>query len=128
MGHNYNEKAFRYFLAVEKMRAVRARRSFLLLLVSLKGDPRSTHVIPPAVAAGIFSGLWSGVREADFVGWFRDGRVAGAVLTQGAQTVSGEVVAEIAQRINEILCQRVPPDVARRLQVRVLQLRTPQES
>jgi hypothetical protein len=62
----------------------------------------------------------------DFIGWFREERVAGAILTQGAQAPDPEVSRQIGQRITETLCGRVPADIAGRLQVRVLQLRPPQ--
>ena len=123
MGQAYNEEAFRYFLSVERKRAARSRRSLLLLLVSMKKRSGGRGPIRPMVAASIFSGLWLGVREVDFIGWFREGRVAGAVLTQGADPLAPEVSRRISQRLTETLRGRVPADVARRVQVRVLQLR-----
>ena len=123
MGQAYNEEAFRYFLAVERKRAARSRRSFLLLLVSIKKRSGVSGPIRPVVAASILSGLWLGVREVDFIGWFREGRVAGAVLTQGADPLAPDVSRRISQRLTETLRGRVPADVARRLHVRVLQLR-----
>ena len=127
-GQAYNEEAFRYFLAVERKRAGRSRRSFLLLLVSMKKRSGVSGPIRPAVATSIFSGLWLGVREVDFIGWFREGRVAGAVLTQGADPLAPDVSRRISQRLTETLRGRVPADVARRLHVRVLQLRPTRNS
>jgi hypothetical protein len=128
MGQAYNEEAFRYFLAVERKRAASSRRSFLLLLVSIKKRSGVSGPIRPVVATGIFSGLWLGVREVDFIGWFREGRVAGAVLTQGADPIAPDVARRICQRLTETLRRRVPAHVARRLHVRVLQLRPNQNS
>ena len=127
MSQTYNEEAFRYFLGVERRRSERAQTSFLLLLVSVRKEPGVSTRMLPVVAAGIFSGLWQSVREADFVGWFRDERVAGAVLTQGPHQPTDDVVAIISRRIIETLAEHVPSDVAGRLQVRVLQLRSRQE-
>ena len=123
MGQAYNEEAFRYFLAIERKRAARSRRSFLLLLVSIKKRSGVSGPIRSAVATSIFAGLWLGVREVDFIGWFREGRVAGAVLTQGADPLAPDVSRRISQRLTETLRGRVTADVARRLHVRVLQLR-----
>jgi hypothetical protein len=128
LGHAYNEEAFRHFLAVERKRGDRSRRSVLLLLINMKKQPGMSGRIPPVVAARIFSGLWHGVREVDFVGWFREDRVTGAVLTQGAVPLAPDVPRRIAHRITEILSERVPASVARRLHVRVLQLRPAQRS
>jgi hypothetical protein len=127
-GQAYNEEAFRYFLAVERKRSERSRRSFLLLLVSIKKRSGVSGPIRPAVGTSIFSGLWLGVREVDFIGWFREGRVAGAVLTQGADPIAPDVSRRISQRLTETLRGRVPANVARRLHVRVLQLRPTRNS
>ena len=128
LGQAYNEAAFRYFLAIERKRAKRSRRTFLLLLVDVKRQRGMSSRIPPVVAARIFAGLWHCVREVDFVGWFREDRVAGAVLTQGADPPAPDVPLRISHRITGILSERVPAPVARRLHVRVLQLRPAQKS
>lgn len=128
MGQAYNEETFRYFLSVERKRAAQSHRSFLLVLVTLK-KPRGTYDrISRIVAAGIFSGLALSVREVDFIGWFRQERVAAAVLTQGADAPASDGLGAIVQRISETLSGHVPADVAQDLQVRVLQLRPRRES
>ena len=55
LGQAYNEEAFRYFLAIERKRAERSRRSILLLLIDMKKQPGMSGRIPPVVAARIFS-------------------------------------------------------------------------
>ena len=122
-GQAYNEGAFRHFLAIERARAHTANRSFLLLLVSLKKNADGAGRIPPAIATQLFAGLVFCVREVDFFGWYRHERVAGAVLTQGQETLALEVADQIADRVRTVLSERVPSSVAHRLQVRVLQLR-----
>jgi hypothetical protein len=84
--------------------------------------------MPPAVAARIFSELWLCLREVDMVGWYREGRVAGAVLAHGDDPPSPDVATRIGDRITDTLRQRVPAAVAKRLQVRVMQLRPAQKS
>jgi len=128
MGQAYNEEAFRSLLAIERKRAAPARRSFLLLLVSVRRHPGVGNRIPPRVADRIFSGLRVSVREVDFVGWFHQERVAGAILTQGRQRPTPDASRRIGQRLIHTLSGRVPPDIACRLQVRVLQLRSVHES
>ena len=128
LGQAYNEEVFRYFLTLERKRAARSRRSCLLLLVSVKEQPGVSGPISPVAADGIFSGLWLGVREVDLIGWFREERVVGAILAQGAHPPAPDISRRIGQRITETLRGCVPSDVAGRLQVRVLQLRPPQSS
>jgi len=122
LGQAYNEEAFRYLLAIERKRAQRSRRPFLLVLVNVKQQSETGGRIPPTVAGRIFSTLWRCVREVDFVGWFREGRVAGAVLTQGRDPRESDAVDRIGQRITGILRERVPSRVAPRLHVRVMQV------
>src|SRR5688572_1911206 len=82
LGHAYNEEAFRYLLAVQQRRAERSDRPFLLLLVDLEQDEGLGVRIEPAIARRIFASLWRALREADVIGWYREERTAGAVLTQ----------------------------------------------
>jgi hypothetical protein len=121
-GQAYNEQAFRHFLAIERKRAARASRSFLLLLVSLRKEPGASVVINAKAASRLFSGLAGCVREVDFIGWYREERVAGAVLTQGVGTPATAAVRGIAERVTQVLGRRLSGSEAQRLQVRVLQL------
>jgi hypothetical protein len=121
-GQAYNEQAFRHFLAIERRRASRASRSFLLLLVTLRKHPGLGMFIPQAAAARLFAGLALCVREVDFIGWYREDRVAGAVLTQGVVTPEPAAISRIGERVTEVLSKRVSRQEAQRLQVRVLQL------
>jgi hypothetical protein len=121
-GQAYNEQAFRHFLAIERKRATRASRSFLLLLVSLRKEPGANVVINAKAASRLFSGLAGCVREVDFIGWYRQERVAGAVLTQGAATPAAAAVQGITDRVTGVLGQHLSASEAQRLQVRVLQL------
>jgi hypothetical protein len=120
-GQAYNEEAFRYFLAVERKRSKRLGRCFLLLLVDLKGQPGVSVPIDSRLARQVFSGLWLCLRESDFVGWYREGRVAGAVLTELRDRPRTDVSRLLSERVSEVLPARLPSDVARRLRVRVYQ-------
>jgi len=122
-GHAYDERAFRHLLDVERKRAERSRRPILLLLVIVKKQKTATQRISPDVAAAIFSGLWLCVREVDFIGWFREGRAAGVVLSQGPEPHSADVPRRLGERIARALRAQVPETVANRLEVRVLELR-----
>jgi hypothetical protein len=121
LGQAYNEQAFRYFLAIERKRSERSGRPFLLLLVDLKEQSGVSVRIDPMVATKLFSALWLCLRETDCIGWYREERVAGAVLTELGDRRPTEVFCQIGQRISERLYERLLSDVARRLRVRVYQ-------
>ena len=118
-GQAYNQTAFRHFLAIERRRAERSRRPLLLVLVTLH-QRTDRDVLPAATAAAIFRGLGETVREVDFVGWFREGLVAGAVLTQGSGTAAEPTRALVTERVLRALRAHVTDGVARNLRVRVL--------
>ena len=121
VGKAYDEAAFRHFLAVDWWRAARTRRSLFLVLVTVRQRPGPSAKLTDATAAALFGGLGACVREVDFVGWYREGYVAAAVLTQGSKA-SGDARHLIAARIRPALRERLFPDEARNLRVRVVRL------
>jgi hypothetical protein len=123
LGHAtaYNQEAFRYFLGNERRRSELSNRPFLLLLVDLQ-QPQPSSPIESGVAAKLFAGLASCLRDTDVVGWYHEGRVVGAVLTHVDDASSVDVSGEIQQRVTRLLSAQLPQSVAVRLQVRVYQL------
>ena len=122
MSHVYSQEEFRRVLSIERKRAQRSCSSFLLFLVRLKRTSGSTIDIPPGIAAMLFSGLSLCLREVDFVGWHREGRVAGAVLAQGPVPPDVDVSPRIVERVTQILSRRLPAPDSTRLDVRVIRL------
>jgi hypothetical protein len=117
----YSEEVFRYFLAVEQERSKRSTRPFLLLLFELKKQTETPDSFDAALAAALFSGLSRRLRETDFVGWYREGRVIGAVLTQFSKGPGTKVAYLVVQRVLSELGRCLPPDALERLQMRVYQ-------
>ena len=83
--------------------------SLLLLLVRFKGNSGAGIEIPPAVAATSLLRLWVYVFvKIDFVGWHREGRIAGAVLAQGPVQPDADAVARIVDRVTAVFRRRLP--------------------
>ena len=120
-GQVYSEEAFQRVLFIERKRAQRATSSFLLLLVRLRGDSGCIE-IPPAIATPLFEGLRLCFREVDFVGWHREGRIAGAVLAQGRTAPDADASTRVVARVTDALATRLPSAVRQRLDVRVVRL------
>ena len=120
----YNEEAFRYFLGIERTRADLSGRPFLLLLIDLKQSTPEAR-LEDRTARQIFAALGSCLRETDFVGWYRQGRVAGGVLTQHAGTVAPEMVYLVSQRVRVALAETLSIGLTDRIQVRVYQVPAP---
>src|SRR5262249_35144655 len=121
-GPVYNEEAFRYFLQIERKRASRSNSRFLLLLVDLKRDERQNASFDDATSVKLFAAMLPSLRETDFIGWYRQGRVASAVLTQVGDTPGVEVSNLVASRVREAVSQSLSPSISKRLQVRVYQV------
>ena len=125
LGLAYNEVAFRHFLALERRRAERARRALLLVLVNLKMSRAARTPFGPRMSADIFQVLGECVREVDFVGWHREGTVAGAVvgLGSGSQSSSqADVHRLLAERVGNALTAQLSKDQMTQLRVRVVVL------
>ena len=117
----YNEAAFRHFLAVDRCRAERSTRSLLLVLVTMRESPGTLVKLTEATATALFCGLGTCVREVDFLGWYREGYVAAAVLSQGVKA-SVEVPRLVAERVLPALRKRLPTDQSTNLRVRMVRL------
>lgn len=119
----YNEAAFRHFLAVERARARRSQRFLYLALVAIRqSHGRRLAKLPGSTSTALFCGLGMSVREVDFVGWYREGQVAAAVLTQGPTASDSAVASVIAERIVGELKKRLSAADSNNLRVRVVKL------
>ena len=115
------KKRFGYFLAIEQKRSEGSSRPFLLLLIDVKRSSGTDERLDAELATKLFSGLWLSLRETDVIGWYREDRVAGALLTF-AETPTTNVAAEVSERVGRVLRRTLPRGVVDRLQVRIYQL------
>jgi hypothetical protein len=124
----YSEEAFKYLLAIERKRAERSGRPFFLLLVDLRRASGESPAMSLDVASCVFAGLAGALRDTDFTGWYREGRIAGAVLAQ-LTDATGELIDQaVGQRVRAQLAAQLPAAVADRLQTRVFQIPRPSRS
>jgi hypothetical protein len=120
-GEAYNEEAFQYLLAVERERFERSNRPFVLVLIQHESGSTSTDRMEPALAAKVFASLASSLRETDVIGWYREERVVGAILTHLGVAPLADVSSQMAERITNTLRTHLPERVAHRLNVRLHQ-------
>jgi hypothetical protein len=117
----YNEEAFHYLLAVERKRFEHSSRPFVLLLVDLRGRSGQPARMDPAQGALVFAGLARSLRDTDVIGWYREGRIAGAVLTHLGDASITDVSRQMAGRVTQTLRNDLPEAIACRLKVRLYQ-------
>jgi len=122
-GEAYNEQAFRYFLELERDRSELSGRPFLLLLVDVKRDSVDLEPQLDALTSRqLFSALTQCLRDTDFLGWYREQRTIGAVLTQDTPAAGTEISDLVARRVTNGLRYELPASLSAQLHLRVYQL------
>jgi len=117
----YNQEVFLYLLENESKRSKRSGRLCQILLVyRTNAEGRSvqmdSHVVKKVMAA-----LPRSLRETDYIGWYRDGRIIGAVLTGLVQEFMAPAVSHLQKRLTEVLQVEFSIEASHRLQIRVCQ-------
>jgi hypothetical protein len=95
------EAAFQRMLSLERKRAQRSRKPFLLALLEMENQligPKS-----PRALGRILSALDSATRETDVTGWYKDECVVGVMFTEIAIEDRSSILATITARVNEAL-------------------------
>jgi hypothetical protein len=121
-GPAYNEEAFHHFLAIERNRSEASMSPFLLLLVEFEKRGGVPVQITNGLATKVFSALTECLRDTDVIGWYREDRIAGAVLTDLGDVSLSSIPQQITSRVQSILRASVPAAVSSLVQVRIYQL------
>lgn len=121
--HVYGEPAFHYFLNIERARSIRSARLCVLLRVDLKDGHGVPTQLSTATSERLFVALAQSVRETDFVGWYEDQRVAGAVLTEVAEDPQNDSIRRTLDRIRRRFETTIPVAMSSRLDIRVNTIR-----
>ena len=103
-----NEQAFQYLLEIERRRSESTQRPFLLTL--LECDDREPGRLFPI--------LCNCVRETDFVGWYQQGAVVGATLTQDGRRDTADATSIVRHRIVKALYDGLPFQLASQVRLR----------
>jgi hypothetical protein len=121
-GRSYDEASFKFFLMLERKRSERAGRPILLLLVNLDERTTSEGRFEPKMASELFHALGSSLRETDLLGWYREGHVVGALLSD--QTLVGAIDIErvICDRVRRAISENTKRDVTPRIRVHICQV------
>jgi hypothetical protein len=117
----YNQEAFRYLLESESKRSDRSGYFCQILLVYWTDAQGRDVRMNSHAAKTVMAALSRSLRETDYIGWYRDGHIAGAVLTVLAQEAMVQVSIQLQPRLVEILRAELGVEETSRLQVRVCQ-------
>jgi hypothetical protein len=114
----YSQEAFRYLLESESKRSERSShfcQIFLVYWTDVEGGimQMDSHVTKTVMAA-----LSRSLRDTDYIGWYRDRRIIGAVLTVLVKESMAQVASHFQKRLAEILQSELSIEEGRRLQIR----------
>jgi len=117
----YNQEAFRYLLESESKRSERSGHSCQILLM-YSTDARGRIVqMDSYVAKTVMAALPRSLRETDYIGWYRDKHIVGAVLTVLVKETMAQVSTHLQPRLVEIIRAELGVEETSRLQIRVCQ-------
>jgi len=95
----YGEKTFHRMLYLERKRAERSKRQFVLMLI----EARSLRFADDQIAIQVISALLRATRETDINGWYANRRTIGVIFTEIGEA-DGKVVADaIHGRVTDAL-------------------------
>jgi len=117
-----DEQAFHYLLEIERRRSDSAQRPFLLMLIDCAD---ATDGVIPASVPGIerlFPIVCQSVRETDFVGWYRQGAVIGATLTQDGRRGTRRTSGIVRERVVKALHLDLPSQLASQPRLRIYEV------
>ena len=117
----YSEQAFKYLLTSESKRSERSGYSFHILLIYSTNKQGLIMQMDRNMADTVVTALFRTLRETDYIGWYREGRIVGGVLTVLGQDSAVEMSVRIQQRVMEILGVDVSVEKNSRLQIRTCQ-------
>jgi hypothetical protein len=115
----YNEQAFQYLLDIERRRAEGTRHPFLLMLIECEEGLGSGRNLRPD---RLFPIVCKSVRETDFVGWYRQGAVVGATLTQDGRKGTQHAWQVVRERMAKVLGSELPSELAPLLRLRLYEV------
>lgn len=96
-----DEKAFQRMLCLERKRAERSSRRFVLMLLDVTGLLNNGST--PKVLQKILQALSAATRETDIKGWHQDGTVIGVIFTEIGDAEGKVITAALSNRITQTL-------------------------
>jgi len=117
----YNQETFRYLLGSESKRSERSGRFCQIILVYSSDEQGRIVQMHFDVAKKVMAAASRSFRETDYIGWYREGRIVGAVLTVLEQELMALVPTQLQPRLVECLRAQLGIEEFSRLQIRVCQ-------
>jgi len=108
-----NELLFNRIFRLERKRAKRSGKPFILILIHITGLMNSC---PPGGVEKLQKALSSAFRETDFRGWYRRSSVIGIVFTE-LHSVGENTRAVLFGKLMDALASRIEPDALQKIYI-----------
>jgi lipopolysaccharide/colanic/teichoic acid biosynthesis glycosyltransferase len=96
----FAEGAFHDLLEIERKRAERSKRPFMLLLMSINGLPKTKKLVTKLGTA-----VTASCRSIDIKGWYEHNRVIGIIYTEIVPEKKGLVIEKIRKNLRDSLSE-----------------------
>ncbi len=110
-----DDESFRRMLLLERKRAERSRKAFLLMLL----DPEASHSrhSNSKSSGNLMSGLLGSTRETDIVGWYEGSSILGVMFTELEVASKDSIVNTILSRVTGVLRGKLSPEQFNQLSI-----------
>jgi lipopolysaccharide/colanic/teichoic acid biosynthesis glycosyltransferase len=108
------QPAFLRTLCLERKRAERSRRLFILMLLE-DSDPAESA--PDKLVARVVPTIRGSIRETDLMGWHKEGAVLGVIFAELGTMETRAVLVPLRARIHRMLRSTLPADEMRRINI-----------
>lgn len=110
-GGALKEDAFRALLLLERRRAERSRKPFVLMLVTLPARKGGDGAVSQQVAYTV-CGI---IRESDIIGWYQQDSVLGVIFTEIASGGKVPIIETLRSKVLNALRQSLTPSIVSQL-------------
>lgn len=117
-GGFYNQETFRWLMESESTRSERSGHFCQIMLVYWTDVEGRVVQMNPPVAKTVMAALSRSLRETDYIGWYSEGCIAGAVLTVLVKESMAQVSSHLQRRLAEALQPELSVAESRRLEIR----------
>lgn len=106
---------FRHFLSMERKRSERSGSSFMLVVLRIKDVLNAQD--ERKVLAPLQRGIFSAIRNTDFVGWYEKNELALGILFAEIVEPNQLVASAILKRVREAISARTAPELVMKMDV-----------
>ena len=107
------KEAFHVILKLERRRAERSGKPFILMLL----DAHQENGTARAILGQTLAVLTSSTRETDPIGWYRDGTILGVIFTELGNDEIGLIVKTLQAKIRKNLKEQLGAETAEKIAV-----------